>query len=108
SLMSVTVAPGITPPCASFTVPVIVPVTPWAATEAARTRNSAIARAHPSARRRQVMDSSPVAGHARTRETAARGSYTQSRALPSVLRCRYGYAGFTRGETCMHSVGLVG
>jgi hypothetical protein len=26
SLMSVTVAPGITPPCASFTVPAIVPV----------------------------------------------------------------------------------
>ena len=40
SLISVTVAPGTTPPCSSFTVPDIVPVIPCATVEAARITTS--------------------------------------------------------------------
>ena len=40
SLMRTTVAPGTTPPCASFTVPVTLPVVIWAETGMAATSSS--------------------------------------------------------------------
>src|SRR6185503_16214493 len=45
SLMSVTVAPGTTPPCVSLTVPDTVPVTPCAKAAAERTKSISSAHA---------------------------------------------------------------
>jgi hypothetical protein len=55
SLINVTVAPGITPPCVSLTVPLTVPVTPCAAADAATTRTATLtARAHRSTWRKNI------------------------------------------------------
>src|SRR5688572_704072 len=60
SLVRVIVAPGITPPCASLTVPAIVPVTPCANTEAATARDAVNTVASRRTRRKASILNPPV------------------------------------------------
>ena len=85
-LVSATVAPGRTPPWASFTWPATDALVVWAATGAAASRQSPAATAHPMARRpRSVMRMNPSLSFLRGRLLVPRSSQVGTNAYSGTV-----------------------